>query len=121
MLSGTDRKSNDSAVGPAGCGILLHTDSIDAEGALGGLVQIGRRLAHRLQQALALGQLCSNDSVCAQHDPRNVHEKRFLLEGACHGCLLIAETSCERRNEFPDRALVMGTVDGLGAEFLQAV
>jgi hypothetical protein len=108
-------------VGPAGCGILLHTGSTDAEGTLGGLVQVGRRFEHHLQQALALGQLCSNDPVCAQHDPRNVHEERFLLGAACHGCLLIAETSCERRNEFLDRALVVGTVDGHGAEFFQAV
>ena len=106
-------------VGPAGCGILLHTGSSDAEGTLGGLVQIGRRLEHHLSQALTLGQLCSNDPVCAQHSPDNVHEERFLLGAACHGCLLIAETSCERRNEFLDRALVVPTVDAHGAEFFR--
>jgi hypothetical protein len=31
--------------------------------------------------------------------------------------LLIAETSCERRNEFLDRALVVNTVENLGAAF----
>jgi len=31
--------------------------------------------------------------------------------------LLIAETSCERRNEFLDRALVVNTVEELGSEF----
>ena len=30
---------------------------------------------------------------------------------------MIAEPSCEQRNEFLDRALVVSTVDGLGAEF----
>jgi hypothetical protein len=107
-------------VGAAGCGILLHTGSSDAEGTLGGLVPVGRRFEHHLEQALELGQLCSNDPVCAQHDPANVHEERFLLGAACHGCLLSAETSCERRNEFLDRALVVGTVDGTGAEFFEA-
>jgi hypothetical protein len=106
-------------VGPAGCGILLHTGSSDAEGTLGGLVQIGQRIEHHLNQALALGQLCSNDPVCAQHDPDNPHEERYLLGAACHGCLLIAETSCERRNEFLDRALVVATVDAHGAEFFR--
>jgi hypothetical protein len=106
-------------VGPAGCGILLHTGSSDAEGTLGGLVQIGRSLEHHLHRALALGQLCSNDPVCAQHDPDNPHEERFLLGAACHGCLLIAETSCERRNEFLDRALVVATVDARGSEFFR--
>lgn len=105
--------------GPSGCGILLHTGSADAEGTLGGLVQVGERLEHHLRAALEMGQLCSNDPICAQHDPHNVHEERFLLGAACHGCLLIAETSCERRNELLDRALVVPTVEGLGAEFFQ--
>ena len=30
-----------------------------------------------------------------------------------------AETSCERRNEFLDRALVVATVEGIGAEFFR--
>jgi hypothetical protein len=46
-------------------------------------------------------------------------EERFLHGAACHGCLLIAETSCERRNEFLDRALVVPTVEGVGAEFFR--
>jgi len=33
--------------------------------------------------------------------------------------LLIAETSFERRNEFLDRALVVATVEGIGAEFFR--
>ena len=67
--------------------------------------------------AIDLGRLCSNDPVCAQHAPENQHECRFLHGAACHGCLLIAETSCEQHNDFLDRALVISTVDGNGAEF----
>jgi hypothetical protein len=62
------------------------------------------------------GMLCSNDPVCAHHRPDDRHEERFLHGAACHGCLLIAETSCERRNEFLDRALVVPTVEAAGAE-----
>ena len=69
------------------------------------------------QAAIDLGRLCSNDPVCAQHAPENQHECRFLHGAACHGCLLIAETSCEQHNDFLDRALVVSTVDGNGAEF----
>ena len=57
---------------------------------------------------------CSNDPVCAQHDPANPHEERFLHGSACHGCRLIAEPSCELRNDFLDRA--GGPVDP-GSEF----
>lgn len=59
----------------------------------------------------------SNDPVCAQHRPDDPHVERFLHGAACHGCLLIAQTSCERRNELLDRALVTPTVDDIGAEF----
>jgi hypothetical protein len=44
-----------------------------------------------------------------------------LLGSACHGCLLIAETSCEQRNQFLDRALVVPTVEAIGAEFFASV
>ena len=100
-------------------GILLYTGSPDAEGTLGGLVEAGRRIGRHLPAALGLGGLCSNDPVCAQHGPEDEHECRFLHGAACHGCLLIAETSCEQFNDFLDRALVVATVDGLGAEFFR--
>jgi hypothetical protein len=100
-----------------GYGVLLYTGSADAEGTLGGLIQVGRRIHQHIRNALDMGELCSNDPVCAQHDPPNVHERRFLHGAACHGCLLISETSCEQHNEFLDRALVVPTVDNLGVEF----
>jgi hypothetical protein len=74
-------------------------------------------IAKHLKAAIDLGRLCSNDPVCAQHLPENQHECRFLHGAACHGCLLIAETSCEQHNDFLDRALVISTVDVNGAEF----
>jgi hypothetical protein len=103
--------------GASGYGILLATGTPDSEGTLGGLVAVGKRIERHLQAALQLGRLCSNDPVCAQHRPDHVQEERFLHGAACHGCLLIAETSCERRNEYLDRALVVPTVDAAGAEF----
>ena len=103
--------------GPYGDGILLYTGTTDAEGTMGGLVQAGRQIARYMKAAIDLGRLCSNDPVCAQHAPENPHECRFLHGAACHGCLLIAETSCEQHNDFLDRALVISTVDGHGSEF----
>ncbi|QDS93872.1 hypothetical protein FF011L_26480 [Roseimaritima multifibrata] len=103
-----------------GYGVLLYTGSSDAEGTLGGLIQVGRRIHEHVRGALEMGELCSNDPVCAQHEPANQHERRFLHGAACHGCLLISETSCEQHNEFLDRALVVPTVDNLGIEFFGA-
>ena len=100
-----------------GYGILLYTGSPDAEGTLGGLVEVGRRIREHLRAALELGRMCSSDPVCAQHDPESSHEQRHLLGAACHACLLIAEPSCEQHNDFLDRALVVPTVDATGAAF----
>lgn len=97
--------------------LLLYTGTPDAEGTLGGLVHVGRRLDRFLEMALELGRLCSNDPVCAQHAPDAPHEERRLHGASCHGCLLIAEPSCERRNELLDRALVVPTVDCRDAAF----
>lgn len=103
-----------------GYGVLLYTGTADSEGTLGGLIQVGRRIHEHIRSALELGELCSNDPVCAQHEPESTHEHRFLHGAACHGCLLIAETSCEQQNDFLDRALVVPTVDNLGVEFFRA-
>ena len=105
------------AVPGVGYGVLLYTGTTDAEGTLGGLIQVGRRLHEHVRTALEMGELCSNDPVCSQHYPQNPHESRFLHGAACHGCLLIAETSCEQHNDFLDRALVVPTVDNLGVQF----
>ena len=63
------------------------------------------------------GRLCFNDPVCAEHAPNSQLEGRMLQGAACHGCLLIAETSCEQRNDFLDRALVVLTVGVQDAAF----
>lgn len=98
-------------------GILLYTGSPDAEGTLGGLVQQARTIADHLASALRSAALCSNDPICAQHAPGESLEGRWLHGAACHGCALIAETSCEMRNDYLDRALVVPVVGMHDAAF----
>ena len=105
--------------GDGGYGILIYTGSSDSEGTLGGLVETGKRLATHLRRALDAAELCSNDPVCAEHAPDSALEGRMLQGAACHGCLLIAETSCEQRNDFLDRALVVPTVSTKDAAFFR--
>lgn len=101
---------------PGRYGILIYTGSNDSEGTLGGLVMAGREIRRHLRRALDMGGLCSNDPVCAFHEPSR-HDQQPLLGSACHGCLLVSETSCEQRNEFLDRALLVATIDSHGEEF----
>ena len=70
-----------------------------------------------LKKALERGKLCSNDPFCSQHKPNNQFEKRYSHGAACHSCLLIAETSCERKNEFLDRSLLVPTLEEKDAAF----
>ena len=97
--------------------LLLYTASPDAEGTLGGLVQEARRVEDHLRYALESAALCSNDPVCAEHVPGRSMEERWLHGAACHGCALIAETSCEMRNEYLDRALVAPAMYAASAAF----
>ncbi len=97
-------------------GILIFTGSSDAEGTLGGLVEAARRIKDFTRKALEMASLCANDPICAHHQPGE-HDHAPLLGAACHGCLLVPETSCEQRNEFLDRALIVPTVERCGTEF----
>ena len=63
-----------------GYGILLYTAGADSYGTLGGLANAARSLDHYLRLALEMGQLCSNDPVCAQHEADDPNERRYLQE-----------------------------------------
>lgn len=91
-------------------GVLLSTGTTGSEGTLGGLVTQGRRIAHHLDEALRRAKLCSHDPVCARRLPNESGPGRALLGAACHGCLFVAECSCERANQYLDRALVVPTM-----------
>ena len=101
-------------------GILLYTGSPDADGTLGGLVQEARHIEDHLLLAVGMAGLCSNDPICAQHAPGTSMEKRWLHGAACHGCALVAETSCEMRNDYLDRALVVPVLGVPDAAFFEA-
>lgn len=101
-------------------GVLIYTGSPDAEGTLGGLVQQARHFEDHLAEALRLSALCSNDPICAQHAPGQSMEERWLHGAACHGCALVAETSCEMRNDYLDRALVVPALGVSDAAFFTA-
>lgn len=98
-------------------GVLLYTATAGTQGTLGGLVEVTRRFPRVLRAAIERLRLCSSDPVCADHDPGAADEDRALHGAACHGCLLVAETSCEARNLHLDRALLVDTVGATGAGY----
>ena len=92
-------------------GILIYTAAPDSEGTLGGLVTLGEtaNLEQHLDQALEGLEICSSDPLCAETQP----EQAFMsLHGAaCHNCLFLPETSCERGNRYLDRTVLVPTME----------
>jgi hypothetical protein len=99
------------------CGLLIYTATAGAQGTLGGLVGSTSRFARMLSTALERQRICSSDPVCVDHEPDGRSGDRATHGAACHACLLIPETSCEMRNLFLDRRLLVETMGGCGAQF----
>jgi Domain of unknown function (DUF1998) len=98
-------------------GILLYTAAPDSEGTLGGLVARGEPMAlgRHLDQALESMRLCASDPLCAEHHP---FKDGLTLHGAaCHACLFLPETSCERGNKYLDRSVLVSTVESAELAF----
>jgi Domain of unknown function (DUF1998) len=89
-------------------GILIYTASGDSEGTMGGLVRQGEpdRLLRTLLAAMQKAQWCSSDPVCIETLGQGTDNANLA---ACHGCVLVSETSCEEGNRLLDRALLVGT------------
>jgi hypothetical protein len=100
-------------------GMLIYTAAPDSEGTLGGLVTLGdtANLEQHLNQALEALEICSSDPLCAETQP----EQAFLsLHGAaCHNCLFLPETSCERGNRYLDRTVLVPTMERTGSAFFR--
>jgi hypothetical protein len=92
-------------------GILIYTAVPDAEGTLGGLVSLAESepLTRIIQRALHDAQRCSSDPLCAERLPEAPAD--FLHGAACHACLFVSETTCERGNRFLDRRFIV-PIDG---------
>ncbi|MCI1696641.1 DUF1998 domain-containing protein [Aneurinibacillus aneurinilyticus] len=101
-------------------GILLYTGSMDQEGSLGGLVEMGRIEKFRLilKKALEEAIFCTNDPVCASME---INEENDLNGCACFACSMIAETSCENGNRLLDRSLLVPLINNKTEAFFKGL
>lgn len=97
--------SEDGSASPA-VGVLVYTASSDADGSLGGLVAQATdgNIRKLIESAFEAMQLCSSDPICALQRPVGF---RKMNAAACHSCLVLPETCCERNNFFLDRIFVV--------------
>lgn len=120
LIDEVGRAGADESSGSGRFGILIYTAAAGSQGTLGGLIGVIPRLAVIIARTIERLTLCSNDPICADHQPKSHIDDRALHGAACHSCLLIAETSCEHRNLHLDRALVTDTVAASGCGLFQA-
>jgi len=91
-------------------GLLIYTASGDSEGTLGGLVAQAKQgvLERLVEDALRRSLWCSNDPVCIESPGAGAFSSNLA---ACHGCVLLPETSCEEGNRLLDRGLLIGEIN----------
>lgn len=96
----------DAATGEASGGLLLYTVQPGGDGTLGGLISLAPTFGAILAAALRNDLACSNDPLCEEErfDPTRVNG------AACYACLLVSETSCEHRNRWLDRNLLLANM-----------
>ena len=84
-------------------GILLYSTQSGGDGSMGGLLALAPYFDRMLEIAIQNLHTCSGDPLCS--------DKEFFLgelNGACcFGCTMNSETSCEYRNYWLDRHVLM--------------
>lgn len=84
-------------------GVILYATQPGSEGTLGGLIALVPYFDRILEAVFKMLETCSNDPLCIEH-----HFQPGQYNGAaCYGCALISETSCEHRNLWLDRKILL--------------
>src|SRR3546814_5562442 len=91
-------------------GLRIYTSTPDADGTLGGLQRQGTtaRIEGIFVRAIQAMEWCSSDPLCIED---MMGAEASSSHSACHSCVLVPETSCEKFNQLLDRALLVGTPD----------
>jgi len=87
-------------------GILLYATQPGSEGSLGGLISLAPYFEGIVESVFNQIQTCSGDPLCKDDEFNN---KKYN-GSACYGCLMNSETSCEHRNMWLDRHVVLDNI-----------
>lgn len=89
--------------GHARGGIIFYTVQPGADGTLGGLVSLVPYFGEILARVHQMTEKCSNDPLCREQE----FAPGKSNGAACYACTMVSETSCEHRNMWLDRNILM--------------
>ena len=84
-------------------GILLYAVQPGSEGTMGGLISLVPHFQKIFERAFNMLKSCSGDPLCFN----SLFTPGHYCGAACYGCLFLSETSCEHRNMWLDRKVLM--------------
>ena len=84
-------------------GILLYATHPGGDGTLGGLIALAPYLGKMLRATLERAQSCSGDPLCID----NKLAPGGYNGASCYACSMNSETSCEHRNMWLDRGILL--------------
>jgi len=107
--------SNDDKYKMYGC--LVYT-SEGAEGSMGGLIAQTRpnNLTKLIQSALKRSTICNSDPLCWESEGQGLFDLNFA---SCFSCSLVSETSCEHRNIYLDRRILVDEENGFFKDIIK--
>lgn len=83
-------------------GLVLYTVQL-GEGTMGGLISLVEKFEKLLERAIEIAESCPNDPLCREHE----FVCGNVTGSACYACLFVSETSCEHRNMWLDRHVIL--------------
>ena len=95
---------------PTRIGLLIYAAGGGSQGTLGGLTRQTTDICALFDHAIARIRVCSNDPICSMDTSRLTDEAGPPAGDACHACVFLPETSCERFNTLLDRRSVLEIV-----------
>lgn len=91
-------------------GCLIYTAE-GAEGSMGGVIAQTRptNLNNLIKSAIKRATICNSDPLCWESEGQGLFDLNFA---SCFSCSLVSETSCEHRNLYLDRKILVDSEYG---------
>ena len=84
-------------------GILIYATQPGSEGTMGGLIAMAQNFENILEGVYEQLETCSGDPLCRENEMKD----HGYIGASCYGCTMNSETSCEHRNMWLDRNIML--------------